>query len=625
MSGYPSRYVVFDTETTFIPSRRKGWDREQVLRLGVAKVYDPVANPAGNAVYHGFKTADEFWRIIAGMPRSDDKIYLLAHNIGFDLRIVDWFRRLAGSGISLFPPKDHPKAYRYKEPLCIIDGHPVILRCFRDDGQQIVCIDSVNWWFTSLREIGDWIGYPKGQMPDESACDAEWFGYCQQDVDVLDAALRRLWGWMQCLRLPSWESTPAAQSMMTYVQRFERKRIIRPSDPTPLALDRHGYYAGLVECYQIGRIDRTLHQIDVTGLYPAVMRSNDYPCEVMGVLGPGRKPVDQVVLDPRKTTAEVWLETKDRPYPVRAANGTFWVKGKVRTVLCGPELTRAYERGHVRFVGRATTYRLDDLFSAFVNSFWKLRERAKERGDVMIDKTCKLLLNALHGKFGQRSGGWQYVGENPRPGAFSAGKVVGPNIDVDMDYRVIAGKEFVRVRDDEAPRSFVPIAAWTASYGRCLMEDYRDMALADDVVYQAVDSLIVTGDGLGRLQLADVVGTGKLGHFHYEREYEWLHIHAVNQLDWPGGMKASGLPKGFANVAGDVYEGEGWESLAAGVSSGNVSSVGLKRECKRRSTRYGRRAIGADNRTVPFTINNWSHSPEKMAERDLQTVLTRRE
>jgi hypothetical protein len=604
---------------------RKGWDKEQSLRLGVAKIYDPVANPRGDPVYRGFKTADQFWEIISEMPYSKEKIYIFAHNIGFDLRIVEWFRRLAGDGLSLFPPAGSPGEGRYKRPLCIIDGHPVILRCFRRDGQQILCLDSINWWFTSLREIGDWIGDPKGEMPDPTAEDDAWFGYCQQDVDVLDKALRRLWGWLQCMRIPSFEATPAAQAMILYRQRYERKRIVRPEDTAVLALDRHGYYGGLVECYRIGRIERTLHQVDVTGLYPAVMRGNPYPCEVIDQRPKGRVPVDRSDIDPRYATAEVWLQSKRRCYPVRASNGTYWVTGKVRTILCGPELERAWSAGDVRHVGRATIYRLDDLFSGFVGTYWSLRERAKSRGDAMIDRTCKLLLNALHGKFGQRDGGWVYVGDNPRPGAFGAGKVVGPKISQDVDYRIIAGKEFYRVRDEEHERGFVPIAAWTASYGRVQMAEWRDLAGPDDVVYQAVDSLIVTGDGLGRLQLSGCVGTGQLGHFHYERDYEWLHVHGVNQLDWPGGMKSAGLRKGSVEIAGGIYETEEWEPLGSGVCGGNVSSVGTRKQYKKRSTYYGRRAIGADGKTVPFTIDNWSVPPDQMVERPIDTVLVRGE
>lgn len=624
MAGYPSRYVVLDTETTSSFSRRKPWDKEQSLRLGVAKVYDPIANPAVNPVYHGFKTADDFWRIINGMPKHKDKIYLFAHNIGFDLRIVEWFRRLAGDGLSLFPPAGSPGEHRYKNPLCIIDGHPIILRCFREDGQQIVCLDSINWYFVALREIGEWIDFPKGDMPEEGADDDAWFGYCQQDVDLLDRALRRLWGWLQCLRIPSFEATPAAQSMMIYRQRYEAKRIIRPTDPDVLKLDRHGYYAGLVECYRIGRIDRTLHQIDVTGLYPSVMLNNLYPCEIVDQRPSVRTPPDRSGIDPRVSTAEVWLETKDRPYPVRCSNGTFWVTGKVRTVLCGPELERAWIAGDVRFVGAATVFRLDDLFSKFVNTFWGLRQRAKSRDDRMIDKTCKLLLNALHGKFGQRDGGWQYVGNSPRPGEFSAGKVIGPNITSDMDYRVIAGKQFVRVRDEEHDRGFVPIAAWTASYGRVRMAEWRDTAGPDEVIYQAVDSLIVTGDGLGQIQLAGAVDTGELGHFHHEMTYEWLHVHAVNQLDWPGGIKSSGLRRGSVPVADGIYESEEWEPLGGAVIGGNLSSVGTRKVLTRRSLRYGRRDIGADGRTVPFTIDNWNVSPDKMKDRELETVLRHR-
>lgn len=243
----------------------------------------------------------------------------------------------------------------------------------------------------------------------------------------------------------------------------------------------------------------------------------------------------------------------------------------------------------------------------------------------MIDHACKLVLNSLHGKFGQRDGSWEPTGGFSRRGKFGAGKVVGPHITADVEFREIDGHEFYRVRDQEHPRGFVPIAAFCSSYARVAMEEYKALAGVEDVLYQCVDSLIVTGDGLGRLQLAGVVDSGELGHFHYERSYEWLHIHAPNQLDWPGGYKHSGVKSGSVAVADGIFEVEEWESLRAAIESGNVSSVGTRRLLRSTSKRYSRRAIGADGTTAPLVVSCWDRTPEAMRHQSINECLDGRE
>lgn len=622
MRGFPERYIILDTETTANRSAREEWEREQTLRLGVAKFWDYELRPKDGAHYHHFTTPEEFFALIKGIAKGEERIYIFAHNIGFDLRVVDWFRELACDTISIYPPEGMKGAGRYKNPLLIMDGHPIIMRFFRPDGQQFLCVDSFNWFPTKLANIAPWTGLEEVPKPKDDAPDDAWWERCRRDVDILDRALRRLWGWMQHQRFPSFEPTPASQSMTVYCQRYEKKRIVRDAPIEALSLGRHAYYGGLTECYSVGRIDSLTHQIDITGLYPRVMLDRPYPCECEAhgdAKGTRRESVD---LDPARSIAEVWIESKDRPYPLRCQEGTYWVAGQVRTVLAGPELEQAWARGDVARVGRWATFKLDTLFDGFVATYWKVRREAKARQDEMIAHAAKLLLNSLHGKFGQRDGSWEPTGLYSRRGKYGAGRVIGPHVHADVEFREINGHEFYRVRDEEHPRAFVPIAAFCSSYARVVMEEMKDLAGRENVHYQCVDSLLVNGNGLGNLQLAGVVDTGELGHFHYEREYPWIEIHGPNQLDWPGGWKHSGVKSNSVSVADGVFEVEEWESLAGAIKSGNVSSVCTRRTLRGTSSRYSRRAIGAGGRTVPLNVSSWKIPPDEMKSRPVSDVLT---
>lgn len=617
MRGYPNRYVVFDTEARLAESARPGWDIDQTWRLAVAKTYDPVVRDPKNPAVSWHGTADDLVAMLRMMPMDKEKIYIFAHNIGYDLRIMGWWRYVTAGVFRLSPPEGMPGGGRYKRPLIVMDGFPTILRFFRDDGQQFMLLDSFNWLPMSLARIGEAIGEPKGVMPDFDADDEVWYPYCERDVHVLDRALRRLWGWMQCMSLPDFQPTPASQARSIYRMRYEKKRIIRPAGPEPLWLDRHAYYGGFVEAFRLGRVDRLVYQVDVNGLYPKVMCDNHYPCEIKThVLDPTHEPWTGQI-DPREATAEVWLESPDTTYPVRCANGTYHVRGRVRTVLCGPELERAVSRGHVRFLGRHATFRMDMLFDKYVNTFWDLRRRARDRGDALIDRVCKSLLNALHGKFGQRDGEWQHRGRTESPGLYANGKVIGSMVHQDVEARVLDGHMFERARDQEHGDGFVPIAAWCASYARVYMEEMVDVVGRDHTLYQCVDSLLVTGDGLGSLQIAGILDTGELGHFKLEDTFEWVDIITLNQVSHSKGGKHSGIKSGSAVLAAGIWEVEEWEGFAAGVTAGNVSSVSTRKLPKRPSTRYCRRHVDVSGNTIPFSIENWSIPPEEQRRLNL--------
>lgn len=615
MAGFPSRYIVFDIESTIHPTARKHWTKEHKLRLGLAKVYDYIGTSIEGPIWHGFEEPEGFHELLCNMPRSDAPIYLFAHNIGYDLRMVRFFDLLTAGKISLLPPEGMKNAGRWKEPLVIVDGIPTMIRFFRPDGQRFMAVDSLNWFTMKLAELGEMVECPKAEMPPVEATDADWYKYCQRDVDVLDKALRRLWGWLQCLGLTEWSPTPAAQAMLTYRMRFEKRRIARPEDRSVNHLARHSYYGGRVEPYMVGRIESMCHELDVTSLYPTVMKDEEYPCEIAEVgdgagCSPGslgRSPLDLV--------AEVWIDSPDVPYPLRASDGTWWVAGSVRTVMAGPELARAISLGHVVKVGRYVAYKRINLFREYINLFWGLRHKAQKRKDAMIEKVCKILMNALHGKFGQRDGEWIYQGKQYQLGDFMQGRRIDPDYPRGLDVRVLDGHYFERSQTDEHKTSYVPISAWVTSYARLYVDNLIKIAGRENVHYIAVDALVVNGIGLSNLQMAGRVNTGLLGDLRYKSGHEWLNIIGANAIETPECSRIAGIKSGSHLVADGIWGVEEWESLGEAVFSGQHQAVYTRDVVKRTPSRYARRRIVTGGMTQPWLVNNWSETPEETASK----------
>lgn len=625
MTGYPTRYVILDTETTSTQIHAKVPTQELRLRLGMLLIVDPIQWPDLQAVYHGFKTDEEGWLPFASMPLSDRPIFVFAHNMGFDSRIFGLWNRLGQGQLSLFPPSGMKGEKRYSSPLFIVDDSIFIVRTFRPDGQRIIWLDTVQWFKKSLAELGEWIKCPKGMMPDSDASDDVWFSYCKQDVDTLSALMLRLWAYLGKHGINDFEYTPASLSRRFYRMRFERKRIRIPDDTSVLELDRMAYYGGYNECFRVGTIKGPVYQIDVNSLYPHVMVQNHFPCEVECN---GDASTEQFIPDdftPSRTTAEVWLEADDHVFPVRGSDQTLWCGGKVRAILAGPELERAWSVGAIRRVGRWTRYLTADLFSSWGTYWRKAREFAQQRGDRFADHVVKHLMNSLHGKFGQQTGEWVLKGQVNPEGSFGSGRIMSRSLKKWIDYRDINGCRWEKSREEEDKDSFVPIAAWTASYGRVYMDWMIDIAGKENVYYIATDSLLVNSRGYAALKGAGVVDTGHMGHFKTEGIHDEVTIWNVNQLDLGTSKRRSGVRRGSVEIADGVWSTESWESCTQGVLGTGQDRVLIANTLIRPSLTYSRREVSTDGTTIPWCANCWNASPQVIRGGRAASWLEKRE
>lgn len=605
MTVVPERYIVFDTESHAeradgdVPTQRLS------LRLGSLLYVERGEHGPPREEWHDFRTDDEFHDFLSALPFTTAPVVVLAHNIGFDVRQVNWWWWMGQGRYTLTHPGKGQGGTPSSKVTYVTDSPPFIVRLYAAMGQAYLLLDTYQWLGAPLHRVGEWIGEPKGEMPAPDAPDAAWWDYCRRDVNVLHEALKRLWGWLDRYRMPRWAYTPAMQSMQLYMMRYAKGRIVKSEDPEPLALDRHAYYAGLAEAFRVGEIEGPLYQLDVSSLYPSVMRENPFPCEVLNSGDASMYPDAPAELEPWDTTAEVWLETPAHPFPVRASNGTHWVTGRVRTALCGPELARAHSLGVIRRVGHWVRYRMDAPFGEFVDFWWLQRMLARREGRPLDEAMCKRILNSLHGKFGQRSHQWADTGIRWDRGKYGAGIAVTMDKDVHTYWRIVAGVEFSSPYEGEDPRGFVPIAAWTASYGRCAMWDAIYTAGLDHVFHCATDSLIVDGVGLGQLQLAGLVDAETLGLFRHVATEDRCTIHGVHSIDWGAKRTRPGVKNGAIEVAPDVWHVEKWIGFEEDLSRGNLNSVSIETWFLSTSRKSLRRAVSDDGSTSPRSIDNW--------------------
>jgi len=359
-------------------------------------------------------------------------------------------------------------------------------------------------------------------------------------------------------------------------------------------------------------------------MYPYVMQENLYPCEVIDAQTAEIGPRDGAPGNPSQTTAEVWIDSPSTPYPVRCRDGTCYCTGRVRTILCGPELRAAVEAGHIVRHGRLVRYRMSALFTDFVHALWAVRLDAKLCGDRVSDGLAKALMNSLYGKFGQRGGSWITEGKDYAPNFFGAGYLYGPRPEDDYESRVIAGVFQVRRKDMLARGTFVPIAAYTTSYARVYMDVIRGIVGEDQVYYQAVDSLLISELGRDRLQARDLVADATLGALRVAGTFAWVDVKALGWLDRPDRALKPGVPGDAVPVTADVFAQDRRQSCAASLRQGKASCVSIRETLTHLRAGYRRGEVLANGRVRPWVISNWHLTPERQRDQPLLHQRDRR-
>jgi len=556
-----------------------------------------------------FTTQAQFWFWLKTLTRKKSCLWVFAHNLGFDATIIGLWERIESGELKfIFPtPRRNRKGEvisKTKEltPLLILDDPPTVIQVEDGDGNQYKFIDTLNYWRCSLSTLGKGIGLEKLEMPPADSPAATWKAYCMRDVEIIERAVLGLIKWVRDEELGKFRLTSPSQAMAAYRHRFMQHRILYHDDKIVRNLERQSYYGGQVECYLLGRVNRRIHQLDVTSLYPSVMRGNLYPWRLSSYVSrekhgdtiPFTRGMDKI--------AEVMIDTYDRTYPRRMKDGIYHCSGRFFTTLCGPELDYALVHNHVKQVYNYATFNISELFSKYVDFFWAKRLEYKQCNNPLGDILCKLLLNSLYGKFGQNGIEWTTIPNNRFEGKW--GKFVDSNLATGKttEYRIIGNVCQMKIEREEIDNAFPAIAAYVTAYGRELMRGLREIAGETHIYYQAVDALYVDDIGLENLQAAGAVAEKQLGKFHLESSADSAEFRGINNYRI-GAKEVRGSIKSMAKqIAPNTWEEPQFQHLASVLSKPLQGGVVISKRIKTMQNSYTRRTLQASQLTTPIYL-----------------------
>jgi hypothetical protein len=636
-SDLPINLLFFDTETKGEVNRKNPSESFHRLWFGFVEAYYLRSDVISKYDCTYFCSSDQFWKFLKSRLTKKSPLYVFAHNLPFDLTIVDFWHETEQEDYAL--------------NFAILEDPPTILSLKHCD-RKVVFLDTLNYWRQSLAQLGESLKMPKLTMPSYDAKFEKWELYCRNDTQIISKAIRELFAYITINDLGGFGMTAPSQAMRAFKRRFLKHQIFIHDNEKVLEMERESYYGGLVHNYYVGKIeDQSIYHFDVNSLYPAMMM-HMFPVKyVFKEKTPLLKQLADNLMN-FGACARVLIQSQTRPYPVRWSgeqlpkNVLFEEpqellfanrRGKLNetvgtyvTTLAGPELMDGLQMGDVKHVFEICYYEMKPIFIDYVDFFWEERKKAKKEGNYVKDQFAKLLLNSLYGKFGQNAFEWIDLNlENLRlwyrlngldfPKEYSESNCI-PSIqygerdwypkDSNTPIRLkwIGPVVQMRMPLGEHYESSPIVAAYVTSYGRSYMRYLRNLAGIGNVYYIDTDSLFVNVNGRNRLQRSGMLSDTKLGFLKQEGIYNKMEFNGPKDYVTPKEVKLKGIRKDAIPIGDNEFMQNQFEGLKSIMSRDPQPFITIKWITKQLQRHFTKGTIKKSGWTNYLTLyQNFDH------------------
>ena len=265
-----------------------------------------------------FENPADFWEFVYKYVKPKRRLYIFAHNMGFDITQVKGFSQLQSDGWQCTSR---------------IIASKIFNLTYRKDNASIRLVDTYNYYPMSLKVIGDMVGIEKLDFPDDDADQETWDTYCKRDVEVLVAAMRLWWDRVIDWGLGNFAVTLASQCYNAYRHRFMPTPIYIDNNERATQLGRESYIGGRTEAFQIGTIKEKVYCLDINSMYPYVMRNKPVPYRLATTRTRLELHELAQLLEKYCIVASVDLEVNEPAIPIRHQGRTTWPIGTFNAAL----------------------------------------------------------------------------------------------------------------------------------------------------------------------------------------------------------------------------------------------------------------------------------------------------
>jgi len=544
-SGVPGIYVAIDVETDTVKSQvRPGADVCR-FRLGCGTRWRIRDGVIAGREDRTFDDPHALWAWVADGLDAKRRTLLCAHNLGFDLTASGFWHQLSSG---MFRPVDRSRQKipsheadgepRAQHGLIVLDDPCTILDLENVAGAKLVMVDTMNYYHMALAQLGESLGLPKLPMPGDESGREYVEEYCRRDVEIVVQAVTRYVQMVQADDLGNLRFTASSQSMALFRHRCMTMPLSIGHPESARKFERQAYYGARCRAYFTGAVTTPdlepfygsqgdgkggpllgtgpVYRLDVNAQYPSVMTGHDYPVSYIQTFY-SCTPADlSRALLTYEAVAEVELWATARSYPQRTKEGLRWGRGLFTTTLCGPELRAALAAGAVEQVFGYALYLRGRPFDRFVSEARSMRAKYEAAGDRLGSSTAKILANALHGKFAQRSPKWVLRPDKGHYLEWGHWHDYDITSGVLKEYRQLGGWTQELTSMEEAEDNFPLVSAYVAGYAREMMCQAMAVAGERNVLYEDADTMHVTQLGYDRLSAAGYIHQTEMGKFRAE-------------------------------------------------------------------------------------------------------------
>src|SRR5688572_23609321 len=214
----PSNHVALDTETTPVPKPDMPSVCQHTLMMACGRAWRYEGGQKTRTQAADVYSADAFWRWLLTRTHKRLPLWVWSHSLGFDLTALRFWHCLEDGMFRLRdeapPAQAGAKRAAGKKPwqgMLVTDDPPTIIVCRTRDGCEVRFVDTLNWFFCPLAELGAELGLPKLEMPGEQGDDFDWLSYCRRDCEIVEATVDALRSFVLDNDLGDFQCTAAGQ------------------------------------------------------------------------------------------------------------------------------------------------------------------------------------------------------------------------------------------------------------------------------------------------------------------------------------------------------------------------------------------------------------------------------
>jgi len=605
----PRRIICLDTEA----ARHTTDDGEvQTFSLAVAS-HDRTRNDSGHKPSTTWATftdgPGELWEWITAQVPIRETVWVFAHNLQYDALVSDTVGQLKRLGWTLAD----------------VDA-PGRLRSMRwhKGGRRMTLVDSWGLFRLPLDQLADLVGMAKLPMPGPGQRDGKWVQYCRRDVEVLRAAVFSLIDFLDDEDLGGFQLTLPALAWGAYRHRFMDTRPLVHRHAPVLALERDAYFGERAEVFAHGeQTGGRWEDWDIQMCYPYVAATTRLPFHYKGeVVQPSEEAYTRM-----RTTSAVLAEvtvTVARPLvPCRTAEGVSWPVGTFRTTLWDPELDLLREDGATIVWHSIHLYRRGTILQPFAQWCIDRLHGDDPEPDPLRRHLIKGMSRMLVGKLGQRSRRLEAVD-------VIAEKQWGEWFQTDPETgaveRLVAvdGKAYEIRTDGEVDNALPSMAGYITSAARVLLYNLILTVGRHNVVYCDTDGLILSADGVDRLE--DAMHLGQLPPLVLKGSYRRVRAWGPQDIELDATHVIKGVPRSAERDGPDAFTVRHFSTWSEAIASGVLDSVTVTRRRIQLRRVYRRGWMLDDGAVWPLVVQwdgevnqvlPWTSTPWCRADRTL--------